>query len=265
MATFNVVADLSVTPLTRQDLFDAWTTATLGTIVPADLTSGFQSIALASTFSDAPTVAPGQLMWVADEQLMYCYHDEIDDTGVSLWLAIGPDMFETACLLAAPAWPGSLVEPFVDRWVVPVNYTDSEIGDGVNNRMIGSVSSGVPYPLNSRTPETLASGTWVRVGIGGFIYGWIPNASGVSTGLFSMQEGRGVGAAPVDGSRVADEMKGGVIKTSVTGARHGTLHPYFGFCGVSLYTSFNNTTASEWGQHIRYRFTGFQDQQDRTP
>lgn len=265
MANINVVSDLAKTPLTRQDIHDAWTTATLGTIVPDDLTTGFGSVAVATSYSDAaanPT--PGALMWVAEEQTMYCFHDEIDDTGVSLWLAIGPDVFETACILAEPAFPGSLVEPYFDRWVAPVAYTDSILNDGVNNRMIGNVHSGVPYPLNTRTPETLASGTWVRVGIDGMIFGWIPNASGTSEGLFAMGETDGVAAAPIDATHV-NGMKGGLIKTTATAGRHGTLHPYFGYCGQSLYASFNTSTASEWGQHIRYRFTGFQDQQDRTP
>jgi len=183
MATISVLSDLTKTPLTRQDLYDAWTTAALSAVSADDLAANTLSVSVASTYSDAPaSPAPGALMWVADEQTMYCFHDEIDDTGVSLWLAIGPDVFETACLLAEPAWPGALVEPFIDRFVAPVAYTDSKIADGVRCRAIGNIHSGVPYPLNSRTPETLASGTWVRVGIDGFLFGWVPNASGSSAG-----------------------------------------------------------------------------------
>jgi hypothetical protein len=265
MATISVIADLTKTPLTRQDIHDAWTTAALGSIVQADLASDFMSVTPVSSFTDIGGVQPGQLQWVANEQLMYCYHDEIDDTGVSLWLAIGPDMFETACLLAEPAWPGALVEPTFDRWVAPVAYTDSAVGDGVNNRMIGNVHTGVPYPLNSETPETIASGTWVRVGIDGFVYGWIPNASGISDALFAIPGGGGVGAAPIDASRDATRMKGGMIKTVASGGRHGTVHPYLGFCGVQLGAHFNNVSQTDWGTHIRYRFIGFNDQQDRTP
>jgi hypothetical protein len=265
MAQLTVLSDLSETPLTRQDLFNAWSTAALGTIVEDELASGFQSIVVASSYSDAPTAGleGGQLMWVAEDQTMYCYHDEVDDTGVSLWLAIGPDVFETACILAAPAFPGSLVEPITDKWVQPVAYTGSSIDDGITNRMIGNVHSGVPYPLNTRSPDTLASGTWVRVGIDGFIYGWIPNASGTSEGLFSCNTQRGLCAAPIDATHV-DGMEGGMIQqVASSGGRLGTLEPYWGFCGISLYTSFNGATASEWGQHIRYRFTGYQDQSNR--
>lgn len=266
MATFNVTADLTKTPLTRQDLYDAWTTAALGTIVADELADGFLSVTVASTYSDAPSApSPGALMWVADEQTMFCYHDEIDGTGVSLWLAIGPDVFETAGLLAEPAWPGALVEPDVDRYVAPVNYTGSRWGDGVHGKMIGNVHSGVPYPLNSRTPDTLSSGTWVRVGIDGFTYGWVPNASGVSEGLFACIVERGFGAAPVDASRSATDMRGGMILTNNTGGREGFAHPYFGFCGHTLYTAFNGGSPSNWGMHVRYRFTGFRDLTDRTP
>lgn len=266
MATLNVVTDLSKTPLTRQDIYDAWSTASLGTIVPADLTLGFSSVEVVTSYSDsAANPGPGALLWVAEEQTLYCWHDELDDTGVSLWLAIGPDMFETACLLAEPAFPGALVEPYYDRWVAPVPYTGSILNDGVRCRMIGNVHSGVPYPLNTRTPETLASGTWVRVGIDGFVFGWVPNASGISEDYFAVGETQGIGAAPIDDEHSTEGMKGGLIQTTPASGRHGTAHPYFGFCGHSLYASFGGDPQTEWGQHIRYRFIGFSDQQDRTP
>jgi hypothetical protein len=272
MANLSVISDLTKTPLTRQDIHDAWTTAALGSIVKDDLATGFLSVTVATSFSGMPSEPqPGDLMWVADEQTMFCWHDEVDDTGVSLWLAIGPDVFETACLLMEPAWPGSLMEPYIDRWVAPVAYTASLLGDGVNNRMIGNVHSGVPYPLNSRTPETLASGTWVRVGIDGFLYGWLANASGVSQNIFVIQEQKGVTAAPIDAVHLAGATKGALIKTEPFGAREGVKHPYLGYCGHSLYTLFNGTTpstateATAWGWHFRYRFTGFKDFQDRTP
>ncbi len=266
MATFNVLADLSTTPLTRQDLYDAWSTATVSALTASDLASDFLSITVASSFSDAPAVpGPGQCMWVADEQTMFCYHDEIDDTGVSLWLAVGPDVFETAVLLSEPAWPGSLIEPYFDRWVRPVQYTDSVLSDGVTNRMIGNVHSGVPYPLNSRTPETLASGTWVRGGIDGFLFGWIPNPSGTSEAFYQIDESVGLGAAPVDGAHPDNGGKGGLIRVNLDTGRLGTVEPFWGFCGLSLYTLFNADTATDWGFHLRYRFTGFQDQSDRTP
>ena len=199
---------------------------------------------------------------------MNCYHDENDGTGGSLGLAIGPDCCETACLISAPAFPGALVEPSFDRFVNPVAYTDSNIDDGVTNRMIGNVHSGVPYPLNSTAsgsaPVTQESGTWVRVGIDGFVIGWLPNASGVSEGLFNIGVSRGIGAAPIDAAHPAEAMRGGLIDTTVAGGRHGTQHPFFGFCGQSLYSLFNASTPSNWGAHFRYRFTGFQDQQART-
>ena len=266
MATVNVIADLTQTPLTRQDLFDAWSTATLSAISSADLSAGFLTVTVATSLDNAPaSPVPGAMLWIADQQTMFCYHDEIEGTGVSLWLAVGPDIFETACLLAEPAWPGALVEPYLDRYVAPVNYTDSILDDGNNNRMIGNVHSGVPYPLNTTTPVTQESGTWVRVGIDGHVFGWIPNASGISEALFAGVASSGFGAAPVDASRDSTDMKGGLIRVIASAGRMGTIHPYYGFCGHSLYTSFGGDTASNWGQHVRYRFIGFSDQQDRTP
>lgn len=266
MATLNLIHDLSNFPITRQDLYNMWSTAALSNVAAVDLTTGFQSILLASSYSDVTAAPdPGQLAWIADQQLMMCYHDEIDGTGVSLWLAIGPDVFETACILAEPAFPGALVEPFYDRWVKPSHHTDSILGDGVCHKMIGNVHSGVPYPLNTETPNTLASGTWVRVGIDGLLIGWVPNASGISETSYSISEGIGVGSAPDDASHTGGGSRGGMVRYTQSSGRFGVSAPELGFCGLSIYTSFNGGTASNWGQHFRYKFTGYQDQQDRTP
>lgn len=276
MATLTVVSDLTKTPLTRQDIFDAWTSAALGTISAGDLASDLLSVTVASSFSDVPSSpTPGALAWVADEQTMFCYHDEIDGTGVSLWLAVGPDVFETACLLHEPAFPGALVEPVLDRWVAPAGYTDSPLGDGVRGRSIGNVHSGVPYPLNSRSPDTLASGTWVRVGIDGFCFGHIANGSGASDGFFTPVDGRGVAPAPVTAAH-PDLPKGSMISVTAINGRMGarnadgvSTEPYHGgFCGIQIYSPFSGNAAGDvntWGMHVRYRFTGYQDQQDRSP
>jgi hypothetical protein len=263
MATLTIIKDLSSFPIDRQDLYDMWSTAALGAITEDELVDGFLSTANATTYSDIPSSPePGAMAWVHEEQLMYQFHDVVDDTGVSLWLAVGPDAFETACLLAAPAFPGALVEPWYDRWVKPTSFTDSVLGDGVAFKAIGAVQSGVPYPLNHRAPDTLASGTWVRVGIDGLITGWIANSSEVSEALFSVLSNRGVMHAPKDAAHdtIPD---GSAITVNVAAGRLGNTNPYRGLCGITYYATFNGTTASEWGQHFRFRWTGYMDQEDK--
>lgn len=254
MANLVVIQDLSSFPLTRQDLYDMWTTAQLGSVVASDLETGFLSVQSVTSFSDLPSAPQsGQLAWSQIEQLMYCFHDEIDNTGVSLWLAIGPDTFETAALLSGPAFPGSALEATYDRWVRPAPTTEPYLGDGVSHRLMGTLHSGVPYPLNIETPNTAASGTWVRAGIDGYVFGWIPVASGISTALYSVQASTGVALS----DRAA--FPGALRKSQAAGGRH--IDP--GFCGDMYYTAFNNTTPSDWGMHFKFIwFGGYMDQRD---
>jgi hypothetical protein len=133
---------------------------------------------------------------------MYCYHDEIDDTGVSLWLAIGPDKFETAMLLKGPAAVGTGVEltgpgrtcQIYDssgtqtdkRHMVPVvvgfnqSHINSVIDPGDDESVPGDWiyfntsgdDSGATYFMG----ETAQSGEWIRVAIDGLMY--MANAPG---------------------------------------------------------------------------------------
>lgn len=248
-----VSEDLSQFPITRQDLYDMWATALISNVSGSDLANGFLSVQAVSSYSGLNHVnpVPGSLGWVQQEQLMYCYHDEIDGTGVSLWLCIGPDVFETAALMAEPAFPGATLEPFFDRWVKPTAFTNAILGDGVANKMIGTLHTGVPYPLNTRTPDTVASGTWVRMGIDGLVLGWLPNPSGISDVMFKSIEQRGVISVPTA------QYKGGCMQTGAVSGRFN----FAGFCGIMYY---NGIGRLPWGEHFRFKWLGgFNDQSDK--
>ncbi|MCI0354819.1 MAG: hypothetical protein L0099_07260 [Acidobacteria bacterium] len=156
-------------------MYDLWATAALGTIQEADLSSTMRPVSNGTSLSDAPTSpSPGQWYWSRIDQLMFVFHDVIDGTGVSQWLAIGPDRFETACLAEAPIPAGWPVDLVYDRRVRPASAAQN-IPLGINQSLI-NIST--PTAQSSEAP-TSASGTWIRVGVDGIMWGAWHNASAV--------------------------------------------------------------------------------------
>lgn len=184
MATLSVTTDLSG-KISRQELFNMWANATLSSILEGDTSPDLVDVDVGSSFSDAPSgmsLPPGKLFYHRGEQLYYVWTDELDvmdngrGTGVSLWLAWGPDRVETACLAAEPIPAGAAVEVYYDRWVRPAypNRAWSPLHSGVSGpAVIGLCQSGIPEGVNeNRIAETQESGTWVRVGIDGIMRAW---------------------------------------------------------------------------------------------
>lgn len=173
MVKLSVLEDLTVQPVTRQTLFDAWATATLQTVEESDLAPDL--LPLVSQGSE-PAGTPGKIWHDTRDQLYKVYTDELDGTGVSLWLAFGPDRFETACLCAEPIAAAAVVAVTHDRYITPA----SNPGDSGDVRVIGANQSGVFWPLNEGTSDTAASGTWVRVAIEGIMPVFRTDGGGVS-------------------------------------------------------------------------------------
>ena len=196
MASLNPLISFTE-PITRQDLFDMWDTASFSSVGVDDFADGFMPIIVASSFSSAPGVPqPGQLFWHLTEAVMYCYHDVINDTGVSLWLAIGPDKFETAALAAEPIACGAGVEACGPDRRVQVNRTAGDANIGEVPTVCGFNQSGInapPYMEPGTTDidpdkstfwntsgddsgstyfmgETTPSGSWLRMGIDGIMF-----------------------------------------------------------------------------------------------
>lgn len=197
MASLTITTSIEKT-VTRQTLYDIWADATLSTIQSDDLAPTFQDIVMGSSFSDAPASAvPGELYYHQGEKLLYCFHDEIDvldggtdSTGVSLWLSLGPDRFETACIAAEPIPAGAIVEPVYDRWVRLCRPAAANpIGDTGTPVPIGVAQSGLPQlDLYHGPAETTPSGAWLAVGIEGFVRGWFPRGedSGATQALLNV-------------------------------------------------------------------------------
>lgn len=217
MASLNPLVSF-VEPVTRQTLFDMWATAAFSEITTDDFADGFSPTIIGSSFSEAPSSpAPGQLYWHQTENVMYCYHDEVAGTGVSLWLAIGPDKFETAMLLKGTAGCGTAMEltgpgrtcQIFDssgtqtdkRHMVPVvvGFNQSHINKpqaaGTDQTVPGDwiffndsgEDSGATYFMG----ETAVSGEWIRVAIDGLMYMATAPGSAITEVLEAWTDGPG--------------------------------------------------------------------------
>ena len=201
MANLTIVTDVSTFPITRQTLYNMWSEATLGSIAEPDLDESVNPITQGSDFSDAPaTPEPGALFFHGNENVLYVWHDEIDNTGVSLWLAAGPDKFETAMLAEEPIPFGYPVDISYDRRAV--------IADRDRNRPVGFNQSGIikPEGINDGPTyggDTTASGAWFRCGIDGLIHGVMENAlSSPSQALVTIVETEYFALDPLADGRV---------------------------------------------------------------
>ena len=152
-------------PITRQDLYNMWSTAALGSIAKVDLAPGVLDVEEGTGLTDAPSdPEPGQIYWSELDQLLFAWHDEVDGTGVSLWLALGPDRFDVPALCAGPIAAGALVQ------LTGVGKTVSVLGANDNPvACIGANQAGVPHGFAAGS--TAASGAWIPVAVDGIMYG----------------------------------------------------------------------------------------------
>lgn len=191
MARLSVTTDITTT-VTRQTLQDIWTQATIGNFQDDDfdfIGDSSLGVAVASTWDSAPSgPQPGKLFYHQGEQLLYVWTDELDNTGVSLWLAIGPDVFESACLAKEPIPAGAVVEPWMDRWV-KLGAPSTEQAQ-TNWYPIGVNQSGLPEPDDLYSEGvTSQSGAWIKVAIDGLPRAWFPKGdTGVSEANFGVPD-----------------------------------------------------------------------------
>jgi hypothetical protein len=246
MVKLNVVTDLSTFPITRQTLYDMWGAGKLTTLSESDLSPDFMSL---KSQPSEPTPSPGRLWWSTQEQLLYCYHDVVDDTGVSLWLVIGPDRFEIPALAAEPIPPGAVVEPWYDKWCKVANYSNPTLG---YHAWLGPNQSGVHYPLNEGPSHTTPSGSWFRVGVTGIVYGALWDGSGVSAGYHDNRDAAYLTVDPLAPGYLMEDPD--------------FTPPDFNHCAISYYDFANPSSPTEWGYdrviqhahvgwwgHMRYR------------
>lgn len=226
-------------PITRQTLYDMWSTGLLSQLATTDFASSFQPITVGTGDTGRPSgPQPGSHYWDTARQLMYLYIDESDNTGCSIWCAIGPDRFEIPMLAAQPIAAGALVMPLFDRWVAPFSAGASLPPLGINQK-------GIPFPMHLQS-TTAASGTWISVGVEGFLDTFVVD-SAVSSQHYTF-------AARV---RVAPDQIG--TRGGIVGADAGNTNrnPKLNGCGWALYFKAASGELDTVGR-VKILWTGFQ-------
>ncbi len=146
-----------------------WSDAALGTIDKTDMAPGIFTTDRGSHLTEATsTPNPGHGFYAQAEELLYIFHDEVADTGVSLWLAVGPDRFDVACCAAEPIPAGAVVEPVVDRYV----RVATEASNHAGLTAIGLNQAGIDFDAQN-TFDTAASGAWIPVCIDGVAWCYV--------------------------------------------------------------------------------------------
>ncbi len=247
MADLSLLADLSVFPVDRQDIFDMWTTADLEALVAGDLADGMGVITRGTDFSDAPTgsaLMPGSLFYNIADNLMFCWFDEVDSTGVSLWLAIGPDRFDVPMIAAEPLPAAVPVEVVYDKWAglpteptqMPIGFNQSGITNSITRNVAVDRGSGPEFG-----GETAASGAWFRCAIEGNVFGQQTDPDNqADPSIQDMQAGLPISMDLTDPlSLVASGSWGGTNRNPV---------------GMALYESNGPNPATEAPHTLKFRF-----------
>lgn len=177
-------AGVTISPgdtVTNQTLYDIVAGSTGASVVPADFGVGLLPIMVASTPTSTPTA--GQWWFDQTEQLLKGYADQVDETGVSLWLALGPDRFDEAFLANEALPPGALCR-----------FDTTGVGRQVR-RVAGWASpDGICVVA---TNATIPAGTWFAGTIEGFVRAWFPFKPAASTDLGSQGEIPGQSVFPI--------------------------------------------------------------------
>lgn len=142
--------------VTRQTLFDLWSNAEGAVVVGEDLAQGTFPILVGSNLTTS--AGPGQIVYDQTEMLWMCYFDQVDYTGVSLWMSIGPDRFDDAFLASEPLPPGALFR------------FDS---NGTGRMVVRAAGYAEPKSIGIvASLDTVASGHWFTGTVEGFVKAW---------------------------------------------------------------------------------------------
>lgn len=170
--------------VTRQSLYDIWNLAIVGSIGATDLSSEMRQFVVSGS---APSTAPGALWFDTTENLAKYYCDVFEGTGVSCWLAFGPDRFDVPAY-ATQSIPYGAAVRFVNRdkmvGLVPgPGTTPAVIAQTVGFNELG---------------QTAPSGTWFPMSILGLCTMWYGRLASETPGTFAAQTGRDLGIASDD-------------------------------------------------------------------
>ncbi len=144
--------------VTSQTLYDLIAGATPASVAAADFDGGLLTVIVGSNATNPET--PGAWWYDQTEMLLKGYADQVDETGVSLWLSLGPDRFDEAFLAAEALPPGALCR-------------FAPTGEG--RQVLRVTGHGAPDGICVvATNATIPTGTWFAGTIEGFVKAWFP-------------------------------------------------------------------------------------------
>jgi hypothetical protein len=172
------------TTVTRQTLYDLVYNAIGATVQQSDLSSDVLPIMAQSSPPNNPP--PGMFWFDQTDQLMKVFVDVIDDTGCSIWLSVGPDRFDVACLAGEPLpFGAALVFSGAGRTVqLPPDWPAlSQNTSYTNMRFEHLKVVGFQNENNNadHTASTVASNSWFPMAVSGLVWAW--NVMGDNTKL----------------------------------------------------------------------------------
>lgn len=142
------------TVVTRQTLYDAFANAAISTVGASDLAAGTLALDKGSGAS-AAAPWPGAIFFDKTEQLFKVWVDEVDNTGVSLWLSVMGDRRDDAFIADRPIPPHAAIAP-------------STQGGRYARTPDGTTPGWEVYGFNLKA-ETIPSGTWFAGGVAGYM------------------------------------------------------------------------------------------------
>jgi hypothetical protein len=144
--------------VTRQTIYDLWADAQGGQIVAGDLSATLFPIVVGT--NPTSSITPGQIWYDQAEMLWKVFIDVKDNTGVSVWVAFGPDRFDEVFLANEHLPPAALFK----------------LDDAGTGRMVKRVSGFADSHAVGlvATNATVPSGTWFAGAIEGFANAWFP-------------------------------------------------------------------------------------------
>lgn len=202
--------------VTRQTLYNIVALATGGTVQVSDLDSG--TLSVVSQSLPPTTLTPGILWWDQTDQLMKVWTDVLDNTGVSCWLAIGPDRFDCAVCAGEHIPWGAAVQlmgrgRFVQLPPSPMQLFQS--GYSLSRWEAIKVMGFNNHTWSGISCPTAASGTWFSCAVDGLVWSWHPaNALFGATWQSSQgasSDGLISGATGFTGDSNGTNVRGGLI------------------------------------------------------
>jgi hypothetical protein len=236
----------------RQTIYDLVANALGGEVSASDLGADVQPL---TSQTDVPTPYPGKLWFDLVDQLLKVYVDELDGTGVSVWLAIGPDRFDTAVLATEPIPFGAAVQIAGTggrRVKLPPSPTDLRAIPGLDGvwedwKVIGFNQGGRDA---ASTRDTTESGAWLAAGIDGVMRAWYP--ARITTSISLGSEGNGLMDALISQTSGVTDYTGNGVRGGILA---GGLAAQQANAKVGLAigtTRFVPTAANQWNKVIFY-------------